>query len=173
MNSTLKNQLVLHSQNNLELKVRTLNERILFLEQDKADLQSEVFNLRNQLETHLNFANAEIEQYKIRLSNSGITTIANTSPRRYNPSMASELSSPVNIEGGFPSRYSMDSLAFSKSPYNSGVPNLSYHPTIMPTQSIAYSTERSPENNQIGYGYHQSSFTARDSRMFSPTIPEV
>ena len=108
------------------------------------------------METHINFAHAEIERYKIRLSNSGITTIANNSPRRINPSVASSFQSPVQFESNYSSRYGTDSLAFSGSNYHSGIPRIvspSNIPHIHPTQSAAYSTSISPLNHPIASQY--------------------
>lgn len=151
-----------------------LNDQILRLEQDKADLQNELFNLKNQLETHINFANAQIEQYKIRLSNSAVTTIPGTSPRRFTSGVTNSFNSPTHLSGQFSPRNPTESLQYSQTPYSSEIPATipTIQTSILPTYSMSMSSERTQPNNFYEPAPYQSSYTARD-RMYSPnSIPE-
>jgi hypothetical protein len=85
-NTQLKNELsLLRSKSgdanvyaSYESKIKSLNDRILLLEQEKSNLTTELRNLKNEYDVKLNFSKSEIEQLQIRLDRSGITSYHGT-----------------------------------------------------------------------------------------------
>lgn len=141
-----------------EAKVSALNQEILKLEQENADLRSSFINTRNELSTKLNVAEAEIEQLNILLGKSRNEPRTATQFNQLSP-QSRNFSSPQSGVG-------VSIMNSQSNAYQSGNNNSPM------TARFSTSTGMNPTSPIGGYGVSSSTLSASRSNVpASSTVP--